>query len=377
MANYANAKSTIAANIYTNHTGQVTAEMVKTAADAIVDTLIAGGYLYAGVAKLTPTQTNPGSPDANVFYIATEPGTYTNFVGAGGPLVVADGEVAIFKFNGTWSKEVTGAATAAQVNQLGQESSGLFIDRGSIYNEKYGTTNRTCVFYPIPDKNAIYHIRISEINNQTESPIYLGILSSESPYSASQLLDFSNIQLLGDDVTLMFKIPENIKNSAAYIGVFQAAADSAICSFKVHLSYCTFGGVCDRNFRMWNKITALDLNVKAGFVRGDNGLVVSYPHFIFTDLFLLKKGTTIVVGNAYNGIGCIYTHNQQSISVGDSVSVLVSSGVGDNYKELSYTAGNDIMIGVCFSIGNKFKVFSSEDTTLLLENCLTEENANW
>ena len=122
MANYANAKATIAANIYTNHLGQVTAEMVKTAADAIVDTLIAGGYLYAGVAKLTPTQTNPGSPDANVFYIATEPGTYTNFVGAGGSLVVADGEVAILKWNGTWSKEVTGAATAAQVTELGQET---------------------------------------------------------------------------------------------------------------------------------------------------------------------------------------------------------------------------------------------------------------
>ena len=122
MANYANAKSTIAANIYTNHRGEVTAESVKTAANEIVNTLIAGGYLYAGVAKLTPTQTNPGSPDANVFYIATEPGTYTNFVGAGGPLVVVDGEVAIFKFNGAWSKEVTGAATAAQVNQLGQEN---------------------------------------------------------------------------------------------------------------------------------------------------------------------------------------------------------------------------------------------------------------
>lgn len=121
MSNYANAKATIAANIYTNHLGQVTAEMVKTAANSIVDTLIAGGYLYAGIAKLTPTQTNPGSPDANVFYIATEPGTYTNFVGAGGSLVVADGEVAIFKFNGTWSKEVTGAATAAQVTELGQE----------------------------------------------------------------------------------------------------------------------------------------------------------------------------------------------------------------------------------------------------------------
>ena len=134
MANYANAKATIAANIYTNHRGEVTAESVKTAANEIVDTLIAGGYLYAGVAKLTPTQTNPGSPDANVFYIATEPGTYTNFVGAGGALVVNDGEVAILKYNGAWSKEVTGAATAAQVTELGQDMRTIPIFDVSAYN---------------------------------------------------------------------------------------------------------------------------------------------------------------------------------------------------------------------------------------------------
>lgn len=141
MANYANTKSIIAQNIYTNHEGKVTAEMVKTAANEIVNTLIAGGYLYAGVAKLTPTQTNPGSPDANVFYIATEPGTYTNFVGAGGSLVVADGEVAVLKYNGTWSKEVTGAATAAKVTELGQnpfDKLKFYIVGNNVFVKKSG-----------------------------------------------------------------------------------------------------------------------------------------------------------------------------------------------------------------------------------------------
>lgn len=116
MSNYQNTKATIAANVYTNHNNEVTAEMVKAGINAVVDTLIAGGFLYKGVAT---TSTNPGSPDANVFYIATAPGTYTNF----GSLVVADGEVCILKYNGSWSKEVTGAATAAEVTALGQEVS--------------------------------------------------------------------------------------------------------------------------------------------------------------------------------------------------------------------------------------------------------------
>lgn len=114
MSNYSNTKATIAANVYTNHNNEVTAEMVKAGINAVVDTLIAGGFIYKGVAT---TSTNPGSPDANVFYIATAPGTYTNF----GSLVVADGEVAILKYNGSWSKEVTGAATAAKVSALGHE----------------------------------------------------------------------------------------------------------------------------------------------------------------------------------------------------------------------------------------------------------------
>lgn len=52
---------------------------------------------FAGIA--TPT-TNPGTPDGNVFYIAGE-GTYTNFSN----LIVDKGELAVLKWNGTWSKQ--------------------------------------------------------------------------------------------------------------------------------------------------------------------------------------------------------------------------------------------------------------------------------
>ena len=104
-----------------NGDNRIEGETMKSYLLALVNSLSSGGYLFAGVAKLTPTQTDPGTPDQNVFYIAAEPGSYTNFPISGGYLQVADGEVAIFKFNGQWSKETTGAATASQVNQLGQE----------------------------------------------------------------------------------------------------------------------------------------------------------------------------------------------------------------------------------------------------------------
>ena len=69
MSNYSNTKATIAANVYTNANHEVTAAMVKAGINAVVDALIAGGYLWAGVA-------HPGdaasTPDANVVKVATE-----------------------------------------------------------------------------------------------------------------------------------------------------------------------------------------------------------------------------------------------------------------------------------------------------------------
>ena len=118
MANYSNLLATIAANIYTNGNNEVTAAMVKAALDAVVASL-AAGFIPKGVA--TPA-TDPQSPDEKVQYLATTPGTYTNF----GGIVINAGEVAIIKGSGTsWSKEVTGAATAAQIADVEYRALGV------------------------------------------------------------------------------------------------------------------------------------------------------------------------------------------------------------------------------------------------------------
>ena len=101
MANYANLLATIAANIYTNNNNEVTAPMVKAAVDAMVASL-GDGYQFMGVA--TPA-TTPGNADVKQFYIASTPGTYTDF----GGIVVNDGDVVILKYDTAWSKESTGA----------------------------------------------------------------------------------------------------------------------------------------------------------------------------------------------------------------------------------------------------------------------------
>lgn len=113
MANYALLKAAIQDVIKTNGNNEITGALLQQSLLAMINSL-GDGFQFIGIA--TPS-TNPGTPDQNVFYIASEAGTYSNFSG----IVVAENEVAILKWNGTWTKETSGAATAAQLNQLGQQ----------------------------------------------------------------------------------------------------------------------------------------------------------------------------------------------------------------------------------------------------------------
>ena len=112
MSNYNSLKTTIDANIKQNGRQAITGQILNSVLNQMVTTL-GTGYQFAGVATI---DTNPGTPDAKVFYIANGKGTYTNFDN----IIVDEGEVAILKYDSSWTKEVTGIATAESVSQLGQ-----------------------------------------------------------------------------------------------------------------------------------------------------------------------------------------------------------------------------------------------------------------
>lgn len=115
MSNYSSLKATINANVKTNGNQEISGAVLNSVLNAMVDSEGAG-YQFMGVA----TPSSPGTaqtPDYKCFYLASTPGTYTYL----GGLVVADGEVAILKYDTAWSKEVTGAASAADLSQLGQK----------------------------------------------------------------------------------------------------------------------------------------------------------------------------------------------------------------------------------------------------------------
>ena len=73
--NYSNIKAEVAAHITSNNANQITGEIVR---NVLTDIITALGLGYQFMGFCTPT-TNPGTPDARVFYIAQEDGTYVNF----------------------------------------------------------------------------------------------------------------------------------------------------------------------------------------------------------------------------------------------------------------------------------------------------------
>lgn len=74
-----------------------------------IDVLENAGYLYAGVATI---DTDPGTPDAKVFYIANGKGTYANF---GGIEVTEDGVIILY-YDTAWHKVTTGIASGDFIN---------------------------------------------------------------------------------------------------------------------------------------------------------------------------------------------------------------------------------------------------------------------
>ena len=97
MANYQELKQAIADVIKTNGNQEITGAILQSTLLSIVNG-IGVNRTFAGIA--TPT-TVPGTPDANVFYLAAQPGAYVNF---GSNAVVTD-TVQVFYNNAgnTWS----------------------------------------------------------------------------------------------------------------------------------------------------------------------------------------------------------------------------------------------------------------------------------
>lgn len=116
MGTYEELKTAIRQVIRTNGNNEITGANLQNVLLSIIN-VVGANATFAGIA--TPN-TEPGTAEQNVFYLATEAGTYVNF----GGIVINEREAVILSNKkGKWVKTISGLATQQQV---GRKAEALF-----------------------------------------------------------------------------------------------------------------------------------------------------------------------------------------------------------------------------------------------------------
>lgn len=142
MGGYTKLKAAIAAAIKANGNNEITGAIMRVVLNTIVST-VGANSTFVGIAN---KNTNPGTPDGNVFYIAYEAGNYVNFQSGASNLTVKPGELAIL-YNGTnnWDKFVIGMssdgviALANTINQINATGRYAYTDTDIVKRSNTGS----------------------------------------------------------------------------------------------------------------------------------------------------------------------------------------------------------------------------------------------
>lgn len=142
MGGYTKLKAAIADAIKANGNNEITGEIMQVVLNTIVST-VGASRTFVGIAN---ENTNPGTPDGNVFYIAYKAGNYVNFQSEASNLTVKPGELAIL-YNGTnnWDKFVIGMssdgviALANTINQINATGRYAYTDTDIVKGSNTGS----------------------------------------------------------------------------------------------------------------------------------------------------------------------------------------------------------------------------------------------
>ena len=168
----------------------------KNASDTIAR-MVESGYLFAGIATI---DTNPGIPNAKVFYIANGKGTYEKF----GGLEVTEDDVVVLYYDTAWHKVATGIASQEKLSELSQKTE-------AISTEKFETENDIVVGESLDDptlvignKSVNFYGSVRKNGSEIvtgEEMKELSHLTNNISEERSETIDSPNISITNDDGT--------------------------------------------------------------------------------------------------------------------------------------------------------------------------------
>lgn len=310
MANYATLKSAIEDNIKQNGTGAITGPVMQSALLVMINSLGAG-YQFMGVA--TPS-TNPGTPDYRCFYLASTPGTYNNL----GGLVVNEGEVAILKWDESWSKEDTGTEFWQNIKDSKVALYGTPLEDLPMFDMYVGTSGVWGAgkhsFIPVKPGDSIY------LRTTSSTMIFAFVKSLSIPAVSGESPDYcdgTSAIILGSGNPRSYTA--TAPSDAKYLLITRYVSTSARTSYISHIEVNGYNVVTGlyKNYK--------DLNDKiAGINERFDGTTIpelSYSGTPFAGNYINESGLSYPAGRlkiAVDGIGTAINTWRYSINGGDT-----------------------------------------------------------
>lgn len=132
------------------------------------------GYQFMGVA--TPS-TSPGTPDQNVFYVASTPGIYSNF----DSFTLKSGQLVVFIYNGSWSSNIIFDGSIINAEYLLT----LNMTGDNVFDPNYIRRNKIVQSsspFAIIDFADAYITKYYRVPSTCEKITISGVLGSETRY---------------------------------------------------------------------------------------------------------------------------------------------------------------------------------------------------
>ena len=214
MSKWSTLKAAIASVIKTNGNQEITGQLLQNVLNNIVSS-VGENSTFAGIA--TPA-TNPGVPDGNVFYLATEAGTYSNFNG----IKIITGEAVILEWRGNWTKKVSGFATQEKVIELERnkqdrlefdetptlnsqnpvKSNGIRIALDKQKNEVESAKNEALQAIEENEQEAITNFNAHKVTPEMLSESTLQLIQSSGGGTVTNLADDEDITSVSNELDI-------------------------------------------------------------------------------------------------------------------------------------------------------------------------------
>lgn len=227
MGNYEQLKQAVSDVIKTNGNQEITGAIMQNALLSIIST-VGSNATFAGIA--TPT-TNPGTPDQNIFYLAAQPGIYSNFGG-----VELTNQVILFaNKNGNWVKQNTGIAIFAKVIEVEAKNNNLTLLDG--YNNNDIQVVENFQYLRIKKNIDISDLRVATVYN--DESIQKRIIIKYSNGSGWKTMDMTSNYYSDGDIELYYnwdKHTNNINYTIGLIGILESSKNISINNSLFELS---------------------------------------------------------------------------------------------------------------------------------------------